>query len=68
MGTFNVNSFDRLAGASSDELMKAAEAVVDAALVCHNVENEVRLTEEARGLLIRAVYEDPTLTPHLFTR
>ncbi|MCC6933127.1 MAG: hypothetical protein IT292_07720 [Deltaproteobacteria bacterium] len=63
-----VEFYDRLAVATSDDLLKAAEAVVDAALVCHSVECEVRLTEEARGSLIRAVYDDPTLTPHLFTR
>jgi len=51
------------------ELMHAAEAVVDAALITHEVRGDAPVvSEDTRLFLIEAVCEDPSLTPHLFSR
>ena len=55
-----------LENVSNDELFKAAEALVDAAICCREVSRDSEISESTRNLLIRAVYEDPRLTPHLF--
>ena len=55
-----------LSSASPYDLYKAAEAVVDAALWCHRLRGDFEVPEDARLSLIEAVYQDPTLTPHLF--
>ena len=55
-----------LENASNDELYKAAEALVDAAICCREVSSYSEISESTRNLLIKAVYEDPRLTPHLF--
>ena len=49
-----------------EDLMSAAEAVVDAALWCHSLRGSGLVPAEIRQALIEAVFRDPTLTPHLF--
>ncbi|HQH29097.1 MAG TPA: hypothetical protein PLP17_17015 [Oligoflexia bacterium] len=56
----------RLAAASDQELLLAAQAVVDAASWSNRVKHNLDFTEEARAALIEAVFRDPTLTRELF--
>jgi len=51
---------------AEEELMVAAEAVVDAALWCHSLKGQGLVPVEIRQALIEALYRDPSLTPHLF--
>lgn len=51
---------------AQEELMVAAEAVVDAALWCHSLRGNGLVAVEVRQALIEAIYRDPSLTPHLF--
>ena len=57
---------DELRHASPEDLHKAAEAVVDAAICCRQVRGKGAISEKARRLLIEAVFRDPELTVHLF--
>lgn len=50
---------------SKQDLLRAAEAVVDAALCRHQFEG-TEVPEDTRRFLIQAVYEDPSLTMSLF--
>ena len=51
---------------AEEELMIAAEAVVDAALWCHSLRGNGIVPVEVRQTLIEAIYRDPSLTPYLF--
>ena len=51
---------------SPEELHKAAIAVVDAAICCHQVKTDEFVSAETRSALIEAVYHAPDLTQHLF--
>jgi len=57
----------RLEKASEGDLLKSAEAVVDAALWCRRLGGKLKVSEKTRQSLILAVYRDPGLTPHLFS-
>ena len=50
------------------DLYYAAEAVVKAAICCHDLERKLIINDETKELLIRAVMEDPALTASLFRR
>ncbi len=57
---------------SEEEQVKAAQAVVDAAiccqgLFCQGLGSDAGITEETRAFLVDAVMRDPSLTPRLFT-
>ena len=52
----------------NEDLYYAAEAVVKAAICCHDLERKLVINDEVKELLIRAVMEDPTLTASLFAR
>ncbi len=52
---------------TEEELVKAAEAVVDAAGWCYFIRVGETLTPSTKAVLIRAVLEDPSLTKILFT-
>lgn len=51
---------------SPEELRKAAKAVVDAAICCHQVKTDEFVSAETRSALIEAVYHKPDLTQRLF--
>lgn len=54
--------------ADRNQLMrKSAEAVVDAAIVCHQSRGGEHIGSELRLSLVEAVLADPTLTPSLFS-
>ena len=53
---------------SNKDLVRAAEAVVDAAIWCHRLQDDGDVTEEFRQSLIEAVFDDPMLTPELFQK
>lgn len=60
--------------ATDDHLLKAAEAVVDAALCCYSAQQSdsptavAEVSPETRQMLIAAVLQNPILTPHLFNK
>lgn len=51
---------------SAQQKWAAAEAVVQAALCCHEVQGQVHMTADTRRFLIEAVNKDPSLTERLF--
>jgi hypothetical protein len=55
-----------LACASEQDLLWAAQAVVDAALWSKRLKHNISVSEQTRQLLIEAIFEDPTLTGLLF--
>ncbi len=56
----------KLEGATQEELQRAAESVVDAAINCQAARSGLSITGERRAALIEAVLQDPTLTEFLF--
>ncbi len=52
---------------SPEDQIKAAEAVVDAAICCQSLGSDLGISAETRAFLVDAVLQDPTLTPKLFT-
>ena len=51
---------------SEEQKRKAAEAVVDAAICCHNLLNSAEIPKETRETLIDSLSEDPSLAGELF--
>ena len=51
---------------AADELQRAAEAVVDAALLRRYLETSKKVSDELREALIEAVLQDPTVVESLF--
>ena len=47
---------------AQDDLYKAAEAVVDAALTCHEAKYDIKVGRFLRDKLVRQVYDDPLKT------
>lgn len=56
----------RLASASREELLLAAEAIVDAAICVQRFRSDAEISEECRQALIDAVFRDPSITEFLF--
>ena len=62
LGTNYMNEIEQ------EDFYYAAEAVVKAAICCHDLERKITINDEVKELLIRAVMEDPSLTASLFAR
>lgn len=56
-----------MAELSAEEQLKAAEAVVDAAICVQSLGKNLGISPETRAFLVDAVLQDPSLTPKLFT-
>ena len=56
----------RREGFTKAELVRAAEAVVDAAVLFHALRGGGEISPQTRGLLVRVILEDPLLTEELF--
>lgn len=56
-----------LESATDKDMYRAAEAVVDAAIHCHQYKNNSPVTSYMRSLLIQAVLDDPSVTEFLFS-
>jgi hypothetical protein len=56
----------RREGLTKAELVRAAEAVVDAAVLFHSMRGGGEISPQTRGLLVRVILEDPLLTEELF--
>ena len=48
------------------DLLRAAEAVVDAALSCQKARSDFTVTANMRSALVRAVLQEPEITDQLF--
>jgi hypothetical protein len=53
---------------SAEEKEKAAEAVVDAAICCHNLTGKLDISPATRSFLVQAVIADPSFTSRLFSK
>lgn len=61
--SFEGDALDEL---SEEEVRKAAEAIVQAAALCHRLEGDARISADTREFLVQAVSKDPKLTRLLF--
>ncbi len=74
MQSCNVLLQQSLSSATEEDLIKAAEAIVDAAICCYSAQQgdgtgtAPEIAPETRQMLISAVLRNPILTPHLFNK